>query len=153
MVKRMRNSVRRRAATVPALALVVACFAGQLAFARGQSAGPCRANDSGAAESLAYLKKVVSAMGDEMAVVRDSLGISVFPDTAVALIQDDSVCQLAVTAFEADVADSAQAGRQVYVFRVSNQFFVVEDPDERAGEWSIFAFYTPSWVHHKNLFW
>ena len=149
----MRITARLLAVRTTALAAVVIALFAYTAPARGQSVGACLPDDAGGAESLAYLKKVVSSMEDELPVLRDSLGIAAYPDTSVALVQDQALCQQAVLAFERDVADSTQAGRRVYVFRVSNAFYVVEDPEERAGEWSIFALYTPSWVHHKNVFW
>ena len=136
-----------------ALLALLTLLVGWATPAFGQSTAACLPDDEGATESLEYLKKVLNSTSDEMPALRDSIGIASYPDTALALIQDDAVCQQAVLAFERDVADSVVTGRQVYVFRISDQLFVVEDPEERAGEWSIFAFYTPSWIHHRNLFW
>ena len=77
----------------------------------------------------------------------EAVGLLPTPAGEVALITADSVCALAVQAFNSvrQPQWSAPPALQVYVVRAGASRFVVVDPAVKVGEWLVLAVFDDQW--------
>ena len=93
----------------------------------------CRAADKESAISVGWLTSIATGSDSASAAWRATLKVPATQANKIALITDEAVCVLAANAYQAAV-QTQSSGRQVYVIQVAT-VYVVEDPNEFAGEW------------------
>ena len=100
----------------------------------GQATGGC---DSTSGDVKTYLQTRYAAIAtdSDLTEERDVLGIPLLAPSDVGFVADSATCRMAATAYTQAEADSV-SGRMVYVFRLGQQYLVV-DKQNSAGEWRV----------------
>jgi len=82
---------------------------------------------------LAYVTEIATGSEDEAGAARRSYGVRKTRPESIALISDEAVCQLGVSALRSAMFGN-HTGRpiRVYVVRAGNDY-VVTDPEHRMG--------------------
>lgn len=111
-----------------------------------QSPDSCRQFDGYAENLVGYAEMLAADTTTEITETRLRYGIIPVPPSSVAYVTDEAVCRRAALRFnEAAVDEEGRGGdrpdRQVYVVRIGTTpetiRYLVEDPDERAGEFTV----------------
>lgn len=111
--------------------LALALTAAATTTLRAQSS-TCRAADDESARLISAAKLMVTSTDSRWIQARNAYQLSVVPDTAIALVTDDSVCAQAGSAYNSALADGLRHERSLYVVRVGDRY-VVEDPSTDAS--------------------
>lgn len=108
--------------------------------------GSCRQFDDYAENLAGYAEMLASDTTTEIAETRLQYGITPVPPSSVAYVTDEAICRRAALRFNEEAVDEEGRGgdrpdRQVYVVRLGTTpetiRYIVEDPDERAGEFTV----------------
>ena len=81
---------------------------------------------------------------------RDSImHIATVPMANIVTITNDSICQVAKTAYQGLVTAQPPHTVQVYVFQVGNDWLIV-DPQQFNGNWRIGILFSSTWVRKST---
>lgn len=100
----------------------------------GQTTGGCDTS-SGAIRTYLQNRYTKIATDSQLTEERDVLGIPLLTLSDVGFVADSATCQQASSAYTQAESDSV-SGRRVYVFRLGQQYLVV-DKQKPAGEWLV----------------
>lgn len=70
---------------------------------------------------------------------REDLDVPLADSTQVRLIQDDSICQVAVTAYNKAIGENPNTPQCVHVVKLGPTRYIVVDPEVGTGSWGIYV--------------
>ena len=112
-----------------------------------QTSTYCRAADAGSAYLLAKVRSWATATTGPYVKNRQVVELPQVPAEEVQAVTDEEICQQAAAAYDRERVRRHQtppAQRQVHVVRVGS-FYVVADPTEKAGEWTVAMVFNATW--------
>ncbi len=99
----------------------------------------CLPVDTNAEGLKTFGKLLVEGAEERWQAAREDMDVPLADSTQVRLIQDGSICQEAVTAYNKAIGEPPDTPRSVHAVKLGPTRYIVVDPEVGAGSWGIYA--------------
>lgn len=107
------------------------------AAARSEGVSQCLGPDSTATALVDFVRNLINGTNVHIDSLRDNIGLGGLDTSSVTVVTNSRTCASAATAID-QLLHVSPSGRLVYVIQAgtaSRTRFIVEDPNNKAGEW------------------